>query len=79
MFDLYQHSTLPQFRCLVRHGETLPHEAKACQWKKIRTLTNVWPEAEANIEGDGYHLYQVATTFEDVHRAHSQIAPVTQE
>ncbi|WP_157100536.1 hypothetical protein [Rhodoplanes sp. Z2-YC6860] len=73
MFDVYQHSTLPQFHCLVRQGETLPHEAKAWQWKKVRALTNVWPEAEANIEGDGYHLYKVAATFEDVRRAaHSQ-------
>jgi hypothetical protein len=55
------------FGRVVPSGKALPPQAPPTDWGIVRTgIQKVWPEAEAHIEADGYHLYKMQVTFDEI-------------
>jgi hypothetical protein len=66
MFDVYQHKKLPQYRVIVPKGNPFPAEGNEQDWRLAKTVEQIWPEAQEQINGKGYYLYKPVVTFREM-------------
>ena len=61
MYDVYLNSTGK--RLMIPGGNVPPDDAEG--WRKVRSVGDVPLEAKEAIRAKGYHIYTVATGFEE--------------
>ncbi len=66
MFDVYQHKMRPQFRLIMLEGKPVPAGGKPESWRKARTVSTIWPEAQEQIDKTGFYCYKTVAWLEEI-------------
>jgi hypothetical protein len=66
MYDLYQHKVLGVYRVIIPTDAPFPTDGNPRNWDKVKTIENVWPEAQERIDQQGYCIYVDSFTFKEI-------------
>ena len=73
------HKTVPLWRLVIHEAKGFPAETNAEEWRftRARTADDTNVEVRDMIEADGYSLFKVGGTFDDVERDRDAMTSVS--
>ncbi|HEX5290022.1 MAG TPA: hypothetical protein VFX25_14245 [Streptosporangiaceae bacterium] len=69
-YAFYVHRELPRWRLVLGGGGTFPERTSAEQWRQTRTRdeADTNPDVRAEVRRQGYCLFSISATFDDLDR-----------